>query len=51
MSKMKTERNRLIVKLKKQGWSFRKIANEFGLKTKSRIHEIYHREINRKMNI
>jgi lambda repressor-like predicted transcriptional regulator len=40
----KKERNKMILKLKNKGWSFREIANEIGLKSASTVHEIYHRE-------
>lgn len=43
--KNKVERNALIVALRDQkGWSFGMIAKEFGLKGRSTVHEIYHRE-------
>lgn len=40
----KRERNKLIVKLKDQGWSFSEICAEVGLRSKSNVHDIYWRE-------
>lgn len=42
--KARTERNLLVVKLKKEKkWSFQKIADELGLSAKSTVADIYHR--------
>lgn len=43
--KNRKERNRLIVRLvDKEGWSFGRVAQEFGFKSRGTAHEIYHRE-------
>lgn len=43
----RTERNKLIVRLKDKGWSFSEIAAEVGLRSKSNVYDIYWREKNR----
>ncbi len=45
MSKAKTERNKLIVKLVDENhWSYPRIAEEVGLKARSTVCAIYKRE-------
>ena len=42
---IKKERNRLVVELReKKKWTFKRIADELGLKAKSTVHEIYYNE-------
>ena len=44
MSRERTERNKLIVKLKdEKGYTFKMIGEEFGLNAKSTISAIYNR--------
>ena len=40
----KPERNKLIVQLINKGWSFEMVRKELGLKAKSTVHKIYHRD-------
>lgn len=37
------ERNQELVKKRKQGWPYRKLARFFGIEV-STVHEIYHRD-------
>lgn len=46
MSQAKVTRNMFIVKRRNEGWSFRKIAKQYGLYP-SQVHEIYHRDKDR----
>lgn len=43
MRSEKFERNKLIVKLIKNGWTYSKVANEMGFKSKGTVYDIIKR--------
>ena len=44
----KIERNKLILKLRKEGWTYTQIMKEFDLKSKGNIYQIIKRDKDKK---
>lgn len=48
MSHEKIERNKLIVKLIEENWSYEEVRKEVGLKSKATVYHIYKRYLENK---